>query len=85
MKTATHKTALIVIDVQESFRARPYWQPQELPPFLANTQSLIDRCRERGIPVLQVFHQEPGPDCRDPFHPDSGLIRAIPELKLQAL
>jgi nicotinamidase-related amidase len=84
MKTATHKTVLLVIDVQESFRARPYWQPHEAPPFLANIQMLIDRCRERGIPVLQVFHQEPQADSRDPFHPASGLVRPMPELKLTA-
>lgn len=84
MRTATQKTALMVIDVQESFRARPYWQPEELPAFLANTQALIDGCRERGIPVLQVFHQEPGEDVRNPFHPASGLVRAMPELRLNA-
>jgi nicotinamidase-related amidase len=84
MKSATRKTALLVIDVQESFRNRPYWQPEELPPFLANTQALIDGCRAQGIPVLQVFHQEPGPDSRNPFHPQSGFIRTMPELRLQA-
>jgi nicotinamidase-related amidase len=84
VKTATPKSALLVIDVQESFRARPYWQPEELPPFIANTQAIIDHCREQGIAVLQVFHQEPGPDTRNPFHPQSGLIRAMPELKLHA-
>jgi nicotinamidase-related amidase len=84
MKAATPATALLVIDVQESFRARPYWQADELPAFLANTRALIARCREQGIPVLQVFHQEPGADSRNPFHPQSGLIRAMPELDLQA-
>jgi nicotinamidase-related amidase len=84
MKAAAPATALLVIDVQESFRARPYWQADELPAFLANTRALIARCREQGIPVLQVFHQEPGADSRDPFHPQSGLIRAMPELDLQA-
>ena len=84
MKTATHRSALIVIDVQESFRGRPYWQADDLPAFLANTQTLIDRCRGRGIPVLQVFHQEPGGDARNPFHPACGLVRAMSELKLNA-
>jgi nicotinamidase-related amidase len=84
MKAATPATALLVIDVQESFRGRPYWQADELPVFLANTQALIARCREQGIPVLQVFHQEPGADSKKPFHPQSGLIRAMPELDLQA-
>jgi len=76
------KTALIVIDVQESFRSRPYWQADELPRFLANTQSLIDRCRHRGIAILQVFHQEPG-DATNPFSRASGRVRALPELELE--
>ena len=84
MKTPTYPRALLVIDVQESFRHRPYWQAEELSPFLVNTQSLIDRSRERAVPVLQVFHLEPGPDVSNPFHPDSGLVRAMPELRLNA-
>jgi nicotinamidase-related amidase len=77
------KTALLVIDVQESFRHRPYWRSEDLQPFLTNTQSLIDRCRERGIPVLQIFHQEPWEQPGNPFHPASGYVRAMPELRLQ--
>jgi nicotinamidase-related amidase len=84
MKPATHQTVLLVIDVQESFRRRPYWQVDDLPAFFASTQSLIDRCRERAIPVVQIFHQEPGEDLRNPFHPDSGFIRTLPELKISA-
>lgn len=85
MKTATvRRTALIVIDVQESFRRRPCWESGEAAAFLANTQSLIDRARATGIPVLQVFHQEPGPDTADPFHPGSGFVRPMPELELKA-
>ena len=76
-------SALIVIDVQESFRHRPYWQAHDLPDFLANTQALIDHCRTRGTPVLQVFHQD-GPDLPgNPFAPSSGLVRPMPELRLQ--
>ncbi len=84
MKIADRRTVLLVIDVQESFRHRPYWQPGEAAAFLANTQALIDRCRQQGIPILQVFHHEPQVDARDPFHPRSGLIRALPELRLEA-
>lgn len=84
MKTANRKTALLVIDVQESFRKRPYWQPQEASAFIANTQALIDRCRQEGIAVIQIFHQEPQVDPSDPFHPASGFVRAMPELRVQA-
>ena len=53
--------ALLVIDVQESFRRRPYWQPEEAPAFLANVQALADRCRARGIPVPR----SPQPTCEN--------------------
>ena len=78
------KQALIVIDVQESFRKRPYWRGDELPAFLANVQSLIDLARTRGIPILQVFHQELTDDASDAFSRSSGLVRAMPELSLRA-
>jgi nicotinamidase-related amidase len=78
------KQALIVIDVQESFRKRPYWQGTELPAFLANVQSLIDLSRARDIPVVQVFHQELVDDASDPFSRSSGFVRAMPELSLVA-
>jgi nicotinamidase-related amidase len=77
------KQALLVIDVQESFRRRPYFRAQELPPFLHNVQSLIDRCQERAIPVLQVFHQEPPDHPDNPFAPASGCVRTMPELTLR--
>lgn len=76
--------ALLVIDVQESFRRRPYWQPQEVPPFLANLQALADRCGARGIPVLQIFHQELTHDAGDPFTAESGFVRTMAGLSLAA-
>jgi len=76
--------ALLVIDVQESFRKRPYFRAEELPEFLANVQSLIDRCRASGIPVIQIFHQEHGEDPSNPFSAASGSVRAMPELALRA-
>lgn len=51
-------TALVVIDVQESFRHRPDWQPAEVPEFLGRMQQLVDGARRSGVPVLQVFHVE---------------------------
>jgi nicotinamidase-related amidase len=77
------KQALIVIDVQESFRRRPYFREQDLPAFLRNVQSLIDRCQSRGIPIVQVFHEEPGDDADNPFTAASGCVRAMHELALR--
>jgi nicotinamidase-related amidase len=76
--------ALIVIDVQESFRRRPYFRPEDVPAFLRNVQSLIDRCDSRGIPVVQVFHRELPDDPANPFAEASGCVRAMPELSLRA-
>jgi nicotinamidase-related amidase len=76
--------ALIVVDVQESFRRRPYWRGDELPAFLRNVQSLIDLARERGIAIAQVFHEELTSDPSDPFSRSSGLVRSMPELSLPA-
>ena len=78
------KQALLVIDVQESFRRRPYFEEQDLPAFLHNVQSLIDRCRARDIPVVQVFHEEPDDDPNNPFCGASGCVRTMRELTLQA-
>jgi nicotinamidase-related amidase len=79
----SQKKALLVIDVQESFRKRPYWRANELPVFLENVQSLIDLSRARGIPIAQVFHQESTDDAGDPFSRASGFVRPMPELSLR--
>ena len=55
---STSDTALIVIDVQESFRQRPYWNEEDVPLFVTRLQALIDGAREQGIPVVQIFHIE---------------------------
>lgn len=77
------KQALLVIDVQESFRQRPYFRAEELPAFLANVQSLIDQAREHGSALVQVLHREPGDDPKNPFTDASGLVRTMPELSLR--
>lgn len=51
-------TALIVVDVQESFRHRPYWSDADVPVFVDRLQALIDGAKARGIPVVQIFHVE---------------------------
>ena len=77
------KQALIVIDVQESFRHRAYFRAEGLPEFLRNLQSVVDACQARDIPVVQVFHRERTQDAGDPFSAASGHVRAMPELRLQ--
>ena len=65
--------ALLVIDVQESFRHATYWDEADLPPFVERLQALIDGSGARGIPVVQVFHTaEVGP-----FSTASGHVRTL--------
>jgi nicotinamidase-related amidase len=54
----TSKTALLVVDVQESFRHRPYWSDADVPVFVGRLQALIDGAKAQGIPVVQIFHVE---------------------------
>jgi len=75
--------ALLVIDVQESFKHRPYWRANELPTFVENVQTLIDRAKARGIPTVQVFHQELEDDPSDPFSKSSGFVKPMVEIALK--
>lgn len=77
------KRALLVIDVQESFRRRPYWREEEIPAFIANIHALIEHCRQQGTPVLQILHQELTQEASDPFSAASGLVRTLRELSLE--
>jgi nicotinamidase-related amidase len=69
-------TALLLIDIQESFRHRPYFRDDAVGPFLARTNALIDGCTSRGVPVVRIFHAD-GDDPADPFSPASGLVRPL--------
>jgi nicotinamidase-related amidase len=79
MPTQSSDTALIVIDVQESFRHRPYWDPTEVPAFLGKLQQLVDGARARSIPVVQVFHVEDS----GVFSVESGHVVTLTGLDLE--
>src|SRR6516164_5971099 len=72
------ETALLVIDVQESFRHRPYYSDRDAPLFLAQLQSLIDGAKVRGIPIAQIFHVEEN----GAFSIASGHVKTIEGLSL---
>jgi nicotinamidase-related amidase len=56
-----HNTALLVIDVQESFRHRDYFDAKEVPSFVKAQQDLIDHARAAGIAIVQIFHCDGDP------------------------
>lgn len=70
------QTALLLIDVQQSFRQRPYWTDADVPAFLQRINALVAGAVERGIPVVRVFHVDDEP-AGGPFSPSSGLIRPL--------
>lgn len=51
-------TALLVIDVQESFKHRPYWNEQDFLPFKSKLLKLIAVARQRGWQVVYILHEE---------------------------
>ena len=76
------KSALIVIDVQQSFTRRPYWQDEGLADFMQSLQSLIDRFQANGSPILQVFHVEEDAGPTGAFSRHSGFVTPLPGLRL---
>lgn len=76
------KSALLVIDVQQSFTRRSYWREEDLAGFLRPLQSLIDQFQASKLPVLQVFHVEEDAGPTGPFSRHSGLVAPLPGLRL---
>lgn len=71
-------TALLVIDAQESFRHRPYWNGDEAPAFFDRLQALVDGAKARRIPIVQIFHVED----EGAFSLASGHVRTMAPLTI---
>lgn len=72
-------TALLVIDVQESFRQRPLWRTVSNPDIVDDVARLVDAARERGDLVVWVLHSEPGTG--GVFDPTLGHVRPMDGLE----
>lgn len=70
------KTALLVIDVQDSFKALPRWEKRNNPAFEANLSKLIAECRALGHEIIWIMHQE-FDDLQNPFHPEHPAYRLM--------
>jgi nicotinamidase-related amidase len=56
------RSALLVIDVQDSFRAHPArWSRRGNPDFEANLSRLVSAYRAAGLPVIFFLHTDPDP------------------------
>jgi nicotinamidase-related amidase len=72
--------ALIVIDVQESFRQRPNWQATSNPAIVDKINRLVATARAAGDLVVWVMHQEPGTGTV--FDPALGHVRLMDGLAM---
>jgi nicotinamidase-related amidase len=73
------RTALIVIDVQESFRVRANWKAVNHPDIADRVNRLVRAARDKGELVVWVLHSEPGTG--GAFDPAEGHVRLIEGLE----
>ncbi|GAA2240342.1 MULTISPECIES: cysteine hydrolase family protein [Kitasatospora] len=73
--------ALIVVDVQESFRARALWETVSNPEIAHQVDRLVRLARQAGDLVVWVLHCEPGTG--NTFDPERGHVRLMAELERQ--
>lgn len=72
-------TALLVIDVQESFRQADGWPAISAPDIAERADRLVEHARSRGDHVIWVLHSEPGTS--GAFDPEKGFVRLLPPLQ----
>jgi nicotinamidase-related amidase len=70
--------ALIIVDVQESFRQQPAWAAISNPGIGEQVAMLVEAARARRDLVVWVLHTEPGSGTV--FDPASGYVRLIDPL-----
>jgi nicotinamidase-related amidase len=74
----TMNRALVVIDVQESFRQTSLWPAISNPDIARDVARLVDGARSGGDLVIWVLHTEPGSGTA--FDPASGHARYLAPL-----
>lgn len=72
-KQPIDRSALLVIDVQDSFKELPRWQRRNNPGFEDNVAALIDAYRDAALPVVFILHT----DDDAPFHRDSPAFKLM--------
>ncbi|MBB5874515.1 nicotinamidase-related amidase [Allocatelliglobosispora scoriae] len=76
------KRALVVIDVQESFRQRDSWALSSNPEIAKQVTRLAESFRANGEAVIWVLHSEPGTG--GVFDPALGFVRLFDGLEALA-
>lgn len=71
-KQPIERSALLVVDAQDSFKTGPRWPRRSNHDFERNVDALIRAWREASLPVFFILHTDPDP----------GFRRGDPELRL---
>lgn len=63
------RSALLVVDIQDSFKATARWEQRNNPRFEENVERLIQAWRGAGLPVIFILHtdSDPGFETTSPF------------------
>lgn len=67
------QSALLVIDIQDSFKLGPRWERRNNPGFEKNVDRLLQSWRAAGLPVIFFLHTDPDPG----FERDSPLVKIM--------
>jgi nicotinamidase-related amidase len=70
--------ALLIIDVQESFRQRPIWRAVSDPKIADHLLPVVQAARTAGDEIVWVLHSEPGTGST--FDPESGFVAIMAPL-----
>lgn len=73
------KTALLVVDVQDSFKQRAVWETSDHDRFESNVAALIQAARTQEWQVIYVLHNEE----EGIFSPESGFVRLMDFIQVQ--
>lgn len=73
--------ALLVIDVQESFKRRDSWQAVSNPDIVQDAAALVAAARRAGDLVVWILHSEPGTGTV--FDPVNGFVRLMDGLSVE--
>jgi nicotinamidase-related amidase len=71
------QTALLLIDVQQSFRLRPYWSDEHVAAFLDRCNALVTACVDAKVPVVRILHVEGPATKENAFAVESGQVRPL--------
>ncbi|MDF1654807.1 MAG: isochorismatase family protein [Coxiellaceae bacterium] len=74
------KSALLVIDVQDSFFHAPYWSPEGFEDFKSNVLQLIQSAKDKLMHVIYVLHA----DSDAAFQLSSGYVKPMDFLPVTA-